>query len=117
MPFSPNLELEAREAKKLESEHKSLSDESSEFLGLEIEINHKMNDKEYSQLPEEIQDLCRGLPTYNVTYVKTELSMDNFLNKQLFDMNHSEGNNFLSRSKRQAVLWSTCSSVQSFVFK
>ena len=117
MPFSPNLELEAREAKKLESEHKSLSDESSEFLGLEIEINHKMNDKEYSQLPEEIQDLCRGLPTYNVTYVKTELSMDIFVNDQIFDTNHSEGNHFLSRSKRQAVLWSTCSSVQSFVYK
>ena len=115
--FSASPDLEAKDAEMLESEHKSLSDENADFLGLEIEINHVVDDEEYGQLPREIKDLCSGLPTYNVNYVKTDLSMDSFLHEQLLDENQPERNHFsLSRSKRQAGDFSICRADQSLVW-
>ena len=114
-PFSSLLEIEAKEAQILESEHRSLSDRNADFLGLEIEINHKINDNEYGELPDEIQDLCRGLPTYSVNYVKTELSMDTFMHEDRWSESQSAGSHISLLRPKRDVYWSTCRSTESIV--
>ena len=70
---------EAEASKILESEHIPLSDKNAEFMGLETEIDHEVSDMELNNLPEEIQKLCHGIPTYFVNYTKTSLSKNEFM--------------------------------------
>ena len=127
MPAStPHPELETKEAKKLESERRSLSDKSSTFIGLETQVNHKLSAEELDALPQEIKGLCEGIPSYNVSYVKTQLSKESFLHSSFFDEN--DGNATLAsnhykeehftvgrRTKRQAINWSQCAVSESLV--
>ena len=111
--------LEAQQAKKLEAKHEIVSDQNSDFLGLEIDVIDKLTEEEFDTLPSEIKDFCHGLPSYKVIYIKTKMSKEEFLHSH--DMVEHSSNNthntnqldfkeehLITRQKREVINWSEC---------
>ena len=108
---------EAEGSKILESEHIPLSDKNAEFMGLETQIDHEVSEKEFNNLPEEIQKLCRGIPTFFVNYKKTSLPKDEFMEDDVVttvDHHLEDTNNNRTRFKRH-MPFSECPSTAQIV--
>ena len=86
-------------------------------MGLETEIDHEVSDMELNNLPDEIQKLCHGIPTYFVNYTKTSLSKNEFMDDDTVttvDHHLKDQSNKETRFKRQDVYF-TCSATETIV--
>jgi hypothetical protein len=103
-------------AKIAQNENTTISHDNSAFLGLEIEVDHLLTQKETDTLPQDIQGLCSGMQIYKVRYVPTDLSQEDFNSLPLDDDNLNstsmvavEVRKGSGRVKRDAEQMSTCS--------
>ena len=102
-----STESEFLAARQMEEMDEPLSEENTEFSGLEIQINYIMPYEEMLKLPIEFQTMCNGFPTYSVTKTESKMNKGEFMQSLI---TREEQNSTSTRQKRDADLqFSTCS--------